>query len=118
MFAIVEPAVAYLKRSFHGSSSRPLLLTGGKGSGKTSIARLIGDKLQSDRAILAEVAYHDIARLDDEIRLKDLKLKLEEWVETARQRKPCVLVLDNLDSLISPENEVRLPPLSQLSLMV
>lgn len=103
------------------STPRPLLITGGKGSGKTSIAKAVSAILEADRDVLTgeldgtvdrarssqpETIYHDVARLDGEGRVKELKAKIEAWFEGARKRRPALLVLDGLDSLLSPEHEV------------
>ena len=49
---LVDDALGYLKRAAVSPFTRPLLLTGAKGSGKTSLARILGEKLESDRDIL------------------------------------------------------------------
>jgi SpoVK/Ycf46/Vps4 family AAA+-type ATPase len=50
--------------------------------------------------------YEDVARIDSEGRLKETKSKIEELLATAQRRKPAVLILDGLDSLLGPEHEV------------
>jgi SpoVK/Ycf46/Vps4 family AAA+-type ATPase len=50
--------------------------------------------------------YEDVARIDSEGRLKETKAKIEELLENAQRRKPAVLILDGLDSLLGPEHEV------------
>lgn len=52
MGKIVESAIAYFKRAVVSQAPRPLLLTGAKGGGKTSLAKLIGDRLESDQELL------------------------------------------------------------------
>lgn len=54
--------------------------------------------------------YEDVSRIDGEGRLKETKAKIEELIANAQRRKPAVLILDGLDSLLGPEHEV-----SQLS---
>jgi hypothetical protein len=56
----------------------------------------------------------DVARLDSDGRLKETKDKITKWLEDAKRKRPAVLVLDELDSLLRPEHEVsqtQLPPL-------
>ncbi|KAI9631847.1 putative peroxisome biosynthesis protein PAS1 [Dioszegia hungarica] len=89
-----------------GSACRPLLLTGGKGSGKTSLARRIASYLEQDVAVMAEEIYIDVARLDAERRVDKVKEEINSWLEQAKGKTPCLLVLDGLDSLIGPENEL------------
>ena len=50
--------------------------------------------------------YEDVARIDSEGRLKETKSKIEELLATTQRRKPAVLILDGLDSLLGPEHEV------------
>jgi hypothetical protein len=59
---------------------------------------------------MSEMIYEDVARIDSEGRLKETKSKIEELLVNAQRRKPAVLILDGLDSLLGPEHEV-----SQLS---
>jgi peroxin-1 len=47
-----DDGIGYLRRTIP-TSSRPLLITGGKGSGKSSVARAIADVLEADRDVLA-----------------------------------------------------------------
>jgi peroxin-1 len=103
---VIEAACAYLRQSFHSERARSLLLLGAKGSGKTSVVKAIGTILECDRDILAEVVYEDVARMDAEGKLGEIKEKMTGWFETASRRTPCVLVLDGLDVLLGPENEV------------
>jgi MoxR-like ATPase len=49
---VMDDAVSYIRRC-HLESTKPLLLVGGKGSGKTSIAKAIAERLETDRAILS-----------------------------------------------------------------
>lgn len=44
--------------------------------------------------------------MDSEGRLGEIKATLEGWLNDARERKPALLVLDGLDHLLGPENEV------------
>lgn len=32
---------------------------------------------------------------------------MDKWLDEAKQKAPCTLVLDNLDLVLGPENEVR-----------
>jgi hypothetical protein len=48
----------------------------------------------------------DVARIDSEGRLKETKDKITGWSEDAKRKRPAVLVLDGLDSLLGPEHEV------------
>jgi DNA replication protein DnaC len=49
---VMGDAVSYIRRC-HLESTKPLLLVGGKGSGKTIIAKAIAERLETDRAILS-----------------------------------------------------------------
>lgn len=122
-----DDGTRYLQRSILGSSQcRPLLITGGKGSGKTSVARAIAAQIECDRHILSgeyparhpgmsrmcvdnpEIIYEDAGRVSPEGRLPVVKETIQGWLDDARIRKPAVLVMDDLDTLLGPENEVSL----------
>jgi hypothetical protein len=53
-----------------------------------------------------EVLYEDVGRINAEGRLPDLKGTVQEWCDKARERRPAILILDGLDALLCPENEV------------
>lgn len=111
-----------MRRSY-SIDHRPLLLVGAKGSGKTSLAKLVVEQLEADREVLpgksivkecalsadgfSDVLYHDVGRIDADARLSGTKERMTGWVEEATRRRPCVLILDGMDSLLSPEHEVR-----------
>ena len=123
---VIEQAFAYFRRSFYDTSPRPLLLTGAKGTGKTTAAHHVGQLLASDRNLLtgqtnhvstqeaadpvSEPIYHDITRLDIDGRLSELKEKVSEWLEDTTRRRPALLILDSLEHLLHPQNEVSLSP--------
>jgi hypothetical protein len=48
----------------------------------------------------------DVGRVDPEGRISATKTQMSEWLEDASRRQPSLLVLDGLDSLLVPENEV------------
>ncbi|ORY27869.1 P-loop containing nucleoside triphosphate hydrolase protein [Naematelia encephala] len=103
---LVADATAYLHRCNSTSIHRPLLLTGNKGSGKTSISRRIGEALEADRQLLADILYEDVTRLDPDARISTTKEQMTSWLEEASRRRPCLLILDGLDSLLLVENEL------------
>lgn len=47
-----------------------------------------------------------INRLSRDMRLAALKERMKGWFDEARSRRPCVLVLDDLDVMLGPESEV------------
>lgn len=102
----IEKALSYFRRGAFTGHARPLLLTGGKGSGKTAIAKAVAESLQADRSVLAELVYDDVGRLDSDARVNSLKETMGKWIEDARRQSPCVLVLDNLDLILGPESEL------------
>ena len=55
-----------------------------------------------------EVLYEDVGRVNAEGRLPDLKATVQRWIDDAKDRRPAILVLDGLDTLLCPENEVSL----------
>lgn len=51
--SIIDDALSYLRRGALSGHAKPLLLMGGKGSGKTVIAKTIGERLEQDRDVVA-----------------------------------------------------------------
>ncbi|WVQ96774.1 hypothetical protein IAU59_003881 [Kwoniella sp. CBS 9459] len=104
---LVQEAVQYLSR---GKSScrgiRPLLVLGNKGSGKTTIAQQVANGLGRNRSILAETIVEDAAKIEPEERLASIKATMSGWMQRAYQKRPCCLILDGLDALLSPETEL------------
>lgn len=58
------------------------------------------------KLISAEELYIDVARVDAEGRVEKMKEEMSHWLEEAVKKAPCLLVLDGLDTLLAPENEV------------
>lgn len=54
---ILGSATGYLKRSFHVPNPRPLLLIGGNGNGKTTLAKAIGRLLENDKKYLTGASF-------------------------------------------------------------
>lgn len=97
-----------------------LLLHGAPGSGKTSVAKSVVKRLEADARIHAcmssfipplsisntslGVIHVDLAQLADE-HTSSLRSKFKAWKAVAAWRQPSVLVLDNLDKVVSAEVE-------------
>ncbi|WWC95916.1 hypothetical protein V866_002783 [Kwoniella sp. B9012] len=103
---LIDGATTYLSRTLSTPSSKPLLLQGNKGSGKTTIAKNVAERLEADRSMLAEPIYVDVAKLDPESRLTTLKETMFSWIGNTEKRRPCCLILDGLDNLIGIETEL------------
>lgn len=54
-----------------------------------------------------EVLYQDVARNDVEGRVGNTRELMTGWVEEAKRRRPCLLILDGLDVMLRQENEVK-----------
>ncbi|RXK38546.1 hypothetical protein M231_04178 [Tremella mesenterica] len=104
--ATLGVAVGALTRAFILAQPCPLLLTGTKGMGKTTLAMAIARRMEEDREILAETHYIDVRSIQADGRLSAIKDQMRSWVEEAKKKRPCLLVLDNLDSLLTPETEL------------
>ncbi|WVR06200.1 hypothetical protein IAU60_003230 [Kwoniella sp. DSM 27419] len=102
----IEDALTYLRQAHATGQTRPLLLIGSKGSGKTALARSIASRIEADQAILAEPIYQDVSKIDSETRLTSIKEMMSSWIEDAKQRRPCTLILDGLDNLLVAETEL------------
>ncbi|WVQ65961.1 uncharacterized protein L199_004139 [Kwoniella botswanensis] len=103
---LIDDATTYLSRTLSTPLSQLLLLQGNKGSGKTTIAKIVAKRLEADRSILAEPIYVDVAKLDPESRLTTLKETMFSWIGNTEKRRPCCLILDGLDNLIGMETEL------------
>lgn len=55
--------------------------------------------------MLAEVIYHDVGRMDPDARVNKVKEEMSKWIDEASSRSPSILILDNLELLLGPENE-------------
>ncbi|CUA69999.1 Peroxisome biosynthesis protein PAS1 [Rhizoctonia solani] len=86
-----------------GSYLPGLLLHGAPGSGRTSVARAVTKKLESDPSIHACIVYVDLAQMADQ-HTSVLRDKFKTWRAVAAWRQPSVLVLDNLDKVVSAEH--------------
>ncbi|KJE00988.1 peroxin-1 [Cryptococcus gattii NT-10] len=104
---IFQEAVDYLRHSAFNRGSKPLLLLGAKGCGKTSLTKIIGNALERNKSILAETIYEDVGKLDPESRIATIKETMDKWIEHAKAKAPCCLILDNLDNLLSPVTELK-----------
>ncbi|WVO15893.1 hypothetical protein L204_103558 [Cryptococcus depauperatus] len=103
---VLGKALGYLGRlAQYGRATKPLLLLGAKGSGKTSHAEAIATELSMDKRVLAEIIYEDVGKLDPNGRLVTLKENMDQWFRNAVDKAPCTLILDDLDTLLLPETE-------------
>ena len=50
--------------------------------------------------------YEDVARIDSEGRIGTIKEKMSAWVEQGSEKAPALLILDGIDTLLPPEDEV------------
>lgn len=94
----------------HLSHSSSVLLTGGIGSGKTSVAHLLGHRLQSFS--LFNVSFFRCRKLvSDETRISAIKESLERLLMTAswgaRFGGRSLVILDDLDKLCPVETELQ-----------
>ena len=94
----------------HLSHSTSVLLTGGIGSGKTSIAHVLGHKLRS--SYLFHTSFFRCRKLvSDETRISAIKEALERLLMTAswgaRFGGRSVVILDDLDKLCPVETELQ-----------
>ncbi|PFH52085.1 hypothetical protein AMATHDRAFT_57931 [Amanita thiersii Skay4041] len=89
-------------RDFRGVSG--LLLTGGAGAGKSTLVQLIAKKIQEDSRILTYIYYVDVTQHTEHPASKVHAL-FKYWSEKAAWHRPTLLILDNLDRLLSAEVE-------------
>lgn len=60
----------------------------------------------SDHAKQSEVIYVDVGRVDGDGRITKIKETMSSWHEDLQKRGPALLILDGIDTLLPPENEV------------
>jgi peroxin-1 len=98
-----------------------ILVTGRSGSGKTSIVRAVAKSLQEDPRTFtcahqtridthcthfpADIHYIDIARISEQP-IPSVKAQFNFWFDKCAWHRPSILILDNLDKLLSAEVEV------------
>ena len=94
----------------HLSNSTSVLLTGGLGSGKTSIAHLLEHKLRSTR-LFHTTLFSCRKLVTDETRMSVIKETFERLLMTAswgaRLGGRAIVILDDLDKLCSVETELQ-----------
>ncbi|CAG8436460.1 4148_t:CDS:10 [Funneliformis mosseae] len=81
-----------------------LLLCGGHGSGKTSIAKTVVYSLERDLQTLAYCLVVRCTELTEE-RVSSVKDKLQQWFDDAAWHAPSIILFDDLDRLIPAEVE-------------
>ncbi|KAI0919744.1 hypothetical protein AcV5_001721 [Taiwanofungus camphoratus] len=81
-----------------------LLVTGRSGAGKTSLLQVVARSMQEDSRTFAYTYYVDLAKYSGSP-IPKLRLLLNYWMGKAAWHRPCVLVMDNIDKLMSAEVE-------------
>ncbi|THG97215.1 hypothetical protein EW026_g4735 [Hermanssonia centrifuga] len=81
-----------------------LLITGRSGSGKTSMLRAVAKASQESPLTYTYTLYVDLAKYTD-TPVSRIKGLLKYWFTKASWHKPSVIVMDNLDKLMSVELE-------------
>ncbi|KZS88873.1 AAA-domain-containing protein [Sistotremastrum niveocremeum HHB9708] len=81
-----------------------MLLYGRKGSGKSCVARCVGEMLESYQGFYTHTVYVDLSQYT-ELKPLELKKKLQGLIEEAAWYKPSLLILDGVDKIVPPENE-------------
>ncbi|PPQ98400.1 hypothetical protein CVT24_004079 [Panaeolus cyanescens] len=81
-----------------------LLVTGRSGAGKTSIVRTVSKALQSDARTFTYIQHIDASKLSEQP-VSAVKAQFRYWFDKCAWHKPSLLVIDNLDKLLSAEVE-------------
>lgn len=91
-------------KSGNSESIGGLLICGGAGSGKTSLIQELARKAQLAPGILTRIQYVKCAQLVN-LRIPQLKSRLEDEFTSAAWHAPSLLIFDDLDHLIPAEVE-------------
>jgi len=81
-----------------------LLVTGRSGAGKTSLLQAIAKAMQEDPRSFAYTLYIDLSKYS-EAPVAKLRSSLTYWMTKAAWHRPSVLILDNIDKVMSAELE-------------
>ncbi|KAL1923883.1 uncharacterized protein VTP21DRAFT_6918 [Calcarisporiella thermophila] len=81
-----------------------LLLCGGHGSGKTSIAKVLGKELAQDTETLSYFLEINCSEITED-RVPTIREKLQQWFDDAAWHAPAILFFDDLDRLAPAEQE-------------
>ncbi|MCO5599777.1 hypothetical protein L7F22_053884 [Adiantum nelumboides] len=80
-----------------------LLLTGSPGSGKTSVAKVVANRLSSSTLLISTI-YIDCTPHSEE-RLSSMRALFDQWLASAVWHSPTLLILDNLDRIMPADQE-------------
>lgn len=83
--------------------SSGLLLTGSPGSGKTSVAKVIANRLSNTTLLISSI-YIDCTPHSEE-RLTSMRSLFDQWLASAIWHSPTLLILDNLDRIMPAGQE-------------
>ncbi|GAA5931842.1 hypothetical protein JCM1841_000827 [Sporobolomyces salmonicolor] len=81
-----------------------VLVTGASGAGKTALVNEMARAMEVDERALTHTLYIDCAKHADD-RHPTLKGRMQDWFDEACWHAPTLLVLDNLDRMLSAEVE-------------
>ncbi|KAK4055252.1 Peroxisome biosynthesis protein pex1 [Microbotryomycetes sp. JL201] len=81
-----------------------IMVVGNPGSGKTALARHVALELEQDPQAMTRSIYIDCSKFSDE-RHGTLRGKMKDWFDEACWHAPSLLILDNIDRMLSAELE-------------
>ncbi|KAM0793415.1 hypothetical protein ACM66B_000866 [Microbotryomycetes sp. NB124-2] len=97
--ALAARSIASARRQEPG-----IMIVGNPGSGKTALARHVALVLERDPQAMTRSIYVDCSKFSDE-RHGTLKGKMKDWFDEACWHAPSLLILDNIDRMLSAELE-------------
>ncbi|TRM69216.1 P-loop containing nucleoside triphosphate hydrolase protein [Schizophyllum amplum] len=108
---VINKCVDFVRHNFMLHATSPsiygvtgLLLTGRPGAGKTSIVRTVARLLECDPTLLTYTLHIDASTIAEKP-ISAIKSQLDYWFDKAMWHKPAILILDDLDKLLSAELE-------------
>ncbi|KAK4057620.1 Peroxisome biosynthesis protein pex1 [Microbotryomycetes sp. JL221] len=98
-------SLAARKLAKHSTQDPGIMIVGNSGSGKTALVQHVARELERDPRAVTRSIFIDCSKFSDE-RHATLKGKIKEWFDEACWHAPSLLVLDNIDRMLSAEVEL------------
>ncbi|KAL7155807.1 hypothetical protein ABFS83_03G100500 [Erythranthe nasuta] len=105
LIALLSPTSGMLFSSYNLPLPGHILIYGPPGSGKTLLAKVSAKSVEERKDILAHVIFVSCSKLTLE-KPPTIRQVLSNYISEALNHAPSVIVLDDLDSLITPSSDL------------